>query len=128
MGRPFGYAQGDRPFLTIKCKVMIKVLFLKSHPDYGYFANDVGTVTPEAAEKLLKKGYILPLPEEDKGKMLEKENPLPEGLPGRTVIYDAGFNTLEKIKEAGDSLLDCGISAATLKKVKKFLEGYVFEA
>lgn len=95
----------------------VKVLWLKSHWDYAYSAGDNGIVDANRAPVLLKEGYIIPVPDT----IEEKVNPLPEDLPGRTTIFNAGFDTLEKIKEAGDSLLDAGISTTTLKKVKAYL-------
>lgn len=103
--------------------MFIKVKFLKSHPDFGYFANDTGTISPQAAEKLLKGGYIMLIPEAElyNDRIPERVNPLPADLPGRDRLFDAGFTTLEGIKEAGDSLLDAGISNTILKKVTAYL-------
>ena len=108
---------------------MVKVKFLKSHPAFGYFAGDVGTITPEWAEKLLAQGYILPIPDaltEITGPAPAapgKVNTLPDDLPARDKLFAAGFNSLEKIKEAGDSLLDVvGISNNILKKITKYLK------
>lgn len=96
----------------------INVYWLKAHFKYAYSAGDHGMVDANAAPALIKGGYIMPLPDTE----VEKVNPLPEDLPGRTAIFNAGFDSLEKIKEAGDSLLDAGISTTTLKKVKTYLK------
>lgn len=114
---------------------MIRVKFLKSHPSFGYFAGDMGSVTPEAAEKLLKGGYILPLPGEEQIVYKDIEpvkpsapvNPLPDDFPARDKLFAAGFVKIEDIKAAGDGILDVpGISNNVLKKVNKYLDKYVF--
>lgn len=111
---------------------MIKVKFLKSHPDFGYFAGDMGMISPEAAEKLLKGGYVLPLPGEEPASQMPQPNAkpvntLPEDLPEREKLFDAGFTNIQDIKSAGDNLLDVpGISNAKLKKISKYLEKFVF--
>jgi hypothetical protein len=110
---------------------MIRVKFLKSHPGYAYFAGDMGIVSPEAAEKMLAGGYILPLPEESNEPIVNEIkgdlNTLPPDLPGRDKIFEAGYLTVESVKDAGDKLLDIpGISNAMLKKISKYLESFVF--
>lgn len=109
---------------------MIRVKFLKSHPSYGYFAGDMGEVSPEAAQVLLKGGYILPLPGEEEVKAPADNAPvntLPEDLPGRDKLFAAGYTKIEDVKDAGDSILDVqGISNAMLKKITKYLSNYVF--
>jgi len=98
---------------------MIKVKWLKAHHAFAYSAGNIGSVTPDAAAKLLKGGYIMLLPaDEDE----PPANPLPEDLPGRDVLFESGFDTIEKVKKAGDSLLDTGISGNTLKRVKSYLK------
>ena len=100
---------------------MIKVKFLKSHKDYGYFAGDIGVLTPMAAETLLADGYIILVPETIKELKLKKVNPLPEDFPGRDKLFAAGFESVEKVIAAGDSVLDVvGISQNMLKKIKKY--------
>jgi hypothetical protein len=97
----------------------INVIWLKPHHLYAYNKDDKGIVDSEKAPGLLAAGFILPIP--DTESKIEKVNPLPADLPGRTVLFDAGFDTIQKIKEAGDSLLDAGISNTTLKKVKAYV-------
>jgi hypothetical protein len=105
---------------------MIKVKWLKAHFSFAYTAGDVGLITPEWAEKLLAQGYILPIPDADTEipVIVTKVNTLPEDLPARNKLFEAGFDTVEKVKEAGDSLLDVtGISNNILKKITKYLKG-----
>ena len=98
-------------------KKFIKVLWLKAHHKYAYSKGDLGSVDADLALTLMNEGYIMPVPETE----VEKDNPLPEDLPGRTILFAAGYETLAAIKESGDSLLDVGISNTTLKKVKAYL-------
>jgi hypothetical protein len=106
---------------------MAKVKFLKSHPAYSYFAGDSGEITDEAASKLLSQGFIIIVPEPEKRESKKVVNPLPEDLPGRDKLFEVGFDSILKIKEAGDSLLDAGISNTTFKKIVSYLKKYVFE-
>ena len=99
-------------------KGYVKVFWLKAHCDYAYSKGQTGSVIAEKAKEPMDKGYLIPVPEaEDK-----VVNPLPEDLPGRDVLFNAGFDNIEKIQEAGDSLLDAGISTTTLKKVKAYFK------
>jgi hypothetical protein len=111
---------------------MIKVKWLKAHYKFAYSKGDIGYVTPENAAMLLEGGFVITLPEEkEETKVAEKQvktNPLPADLPARSILFASGFDSIVKIKEAGDSLLDAGISVSTLKKVKKYIvEKYKFE-
>lgn len=95
----------------------VKVFWLKAHFKYAYSAGDHGVVDADLAPGLMKAGYIIPIPDTE----VEKDNPLPADLPGRTILFNAGFETLVAIRNAGDSLLDAGISNTTLKKIKAYL-------
>jgi hypothetical protein len=95
----------------------VRVLWIKAHFRYAYSAGDNGYIDASAASDLIKGGYIIPLPDT----VEEKINLLPHDFPGRTVLFNSGFDTIGKIKQAGDSLLDAGISKATLTKVKTYL-------
>ena len=101
---------------------MIKVKWLKAHRSYAYVTGDVGEVTPLAAEMLLAEGYIMLVPETiEEKKEPEKVNTLPEDFPGRDKLFAAGFETVEQVIAAGDSVLDVvGISQNMLKKIKKY--------
>lgn len=104
---------------------MIKVKWVKAHFKYAYSAGDVGYVREDAVETLVASGYVIPLPDEivtpapDPGPPV---NPLPEDMPGREKLFAAGFTEVAKVKEAGDGLLDAGISNAMLKKIIKYLK------
>jgi len=98
-------------------KGYVKVKFLRAAPKYAYSAGDIGIVSADKAPGLLSGGYIIILPEEDD----QKENLLPEDLPGRDKLFAAGFDSVEKVKAAGDSLLDA-VSNTMLKKIKAYLK------
>jgi hypothetical protein len=112
---------------------MIKVKFIKSHSAFAYFAGEVGFVTPAWAEKLLPEGYIIIIPEEIKefGPSATLgttdggvTNTLPEDMPARDKLFAAGFDSVEKVRAAGDGLLDVvGVSNNILKKITKYLKG-----
>jgi hypothetical protein len=119
---------------------MIKVKWLKPHSSFGYFAGDLGYVTADWAAKLVATGYVMLLPED--GLVIpavpssppvvpliggqisgsKDDNPLPEDLPGREKLFEAGYRELEKIKEAGDLLMDAGISKSMCKSIAKYLK------
>lgn len=98
----------------------IKVKFLKSHPEFAYFKGDVGEITEDNAARLLESGHIIILPE---GSGEGDENTLPEDLPARDILFAEGFDTAEKVKEAGESITDIkGIGKATYKQIVAYFE------
>ncbi|HNY52938.1 MAG TPA: hypothetical protein PK727_04650 [Bacteroidales bacterium] len=95
----------------------IKVFWLKSHPDFSYFPKQTGVVQSEKFDSLFSGGYITPLPDvKDKA-----ENPLPADLPGRDILFEAGYDSIEKVMRAGNSIADLDLSGATVTKIKKYL-------
>lgn len=95
----------------------IKAKWLKPHPQYAYFAGDTGEINAENAAKLIAGGHIIPLPDDED----IEENTLPEDLPGREKLFEAGFGSVENVREAGDSLSDL-LTKAELKKLNNYLE------
>lgn len=96
----------------------VRVKFLKSHYAFGYFAGDNGEIDAEAAARLIKTGHVVPVSTDDS----DNDNPLPEDLPARDLLFNAGFTDLKKITEAGESLTDIeGIGKGTLKKITEYL-------
>jgi hypothetical protein len=96
----------------------IKVLWIKAHWDFAYSAGDTGFVKPDKLSMLVNGGFVIPLPDD----LDNAENPLPVDLPGRDKLFEAGFDTIEKIKTAGDSIIDAGISNTIAKKVIAYLK------
>jgi hypothetical protein len=92
----------------------INVRWLKAHWAYAYSAGQNGIVDANVAPVLLKGGFILPLPDEDDG---SKPNPLPADFPAKDKLFDNGFDTVEKVQQAGPGLQDIGISKAMIKKI-----------
>lgn len=96
----------------------VKVKFRKSHPEFAYNAGDIGSVTEASAAKLVESGHIILLPEDS-----ADENTLPEDMPGRELLFAEGFDTAEKVKEAGESITDIkGIGKATYKLIVEYLQ------
>jgi len=109
--------------LFLKTKNMeekfVRVLWIKAHHNYAYSAGNTGHVKAEDLEKLLKDGYVVPLQDEED----EKINTLPEDLPARDILFAEGFDTAEKVQEAGESITDIkGISKATYKQIVAYFE------
>jgi hypothetical protein len=100
-------------------KGYIPVLWVKAHSKYAYSAGQEGIVKADQVPDLIKGGYLIPVTETQEKKI----NPLPDDLPGRDKLFEAGFDDLQKIREAGDSLLDAGISNTTCKKINTYLKG-----
>lgn len=96
---------------------LVRVIWLKGYPGHVSFAGLKSSVDASLAPKLFKDGFIQLLPDEQE----ESVNTLPEDLPARDKLFAAGFTTIDQVKEAGDSLLDAGISNTTLKKIKSYL-------
>ncbi len=110
--------------MTVKTEIMaketkyVKVLWIKCHWDYAYSAGMNGIVDAERAPELIKGGFVIPIPDaEDK-----KVNTLPEDFPGRDKLFNMGFETVQQVKDAGEALLDEGISQTMLKKIMKYGE------
>ena len=96
---------------------LVNIKFLKPHPAYAYFTGDTGKINADKAAKLIKDGYIIIAPEKD-----DINNPLPEDLPARDILFENGFDTVEKVKQAGESILDIsGIGKGTLKQLETYL-------
>jgi hypothetical protein len=96
----------------------VRVQWLKSHPEFSYFAGDNSTLPADKAAILSKSGHINIFPGvEDKD-----VNTLPEDLPCREILFAAGFDSVEKVKEAGESLIDIkGIGKTSVKNILDFI-------
>lgn len=77
-------------------------------------------IDADKAAKMTNEGYVFPLPEP----VIEavKVNLLPEDLPGRDKLFSLGFENVEKVREAGDALLDAGFSKSMITKIRKYFE------
>ncbi len=104
----------------MKSNKTIKVKFNKSHPKLAYFKGDVAKISAETVSKLklLEQGFVINLPDDE-----DDLNKLPEDLPSRDILFEAGYDSIEKIKKAGDSLIDVkGIGKGTLKQLETWFE------
>ena len=100
----------------------VNVLWRKKHHEYGYFAGTNGVIEAAAAADLYKKGYLIILPDEAAAG-LTNVNPLPAELPGREILFEEGFTSLEKIKEAGESLKQIkGIKQKMFSMIMAFID------
>lgn len=97
---------------------LIKVKFLKSHSSYAYFADDMGLIKAEDLEPLQKKGFVALYPGIDG----PDENPLPEDLAGRAILFENGITTLEDAKALGEQgLIDLPeIGKVTAEKILSY--------
>lgn len=81
----------------------VNVIFVKAHPKYAYFTGETGEIDSAEASRLMKEGYVMPLADTSPVTGGDK-NPLPEDLPVRDLLWAEGFDAVEKIVEAGESL------------------------
>ena len=89
---------------------------------YGYFEGAIGTVDAAAAAALYRDGYLIILPDEA-AEVGANINPLPAELPGREILFEEGFTSLDKIKEAGESLkLIKGIKQKMFSMIMAFID------
>lgn len=71
---------------------------------------------------LYNAGYLIILPDEATD-VLTNVNPLPAELPGREILFEEGFTSLDKIKEAGESLkLIKGIKQKMYTMIMAFID------
>lgn len=94
---------------------LVIVTFIKPHFQYAYFAGDTGKVFESQLESLMDGGFVKYYPGDDgEG----HDNPLPEDLEARELLFKNGITKLSQIKELGESLTEIkGIGKATLKAI-----------
>ena len=97
----------------------IRVKWLKSHPEYSYFKGDISELSADKAAVLTESGHVLSFP----GVKEKEDNTLPADLPCREILFSNGFDTMEKIKEAGNALSEIkGITVKSAEKILSFIE------
>lgn len=84
----------------------------------AYFAGSKADLPADKADELEKAGYV--------EKILDVsgvvESDLPDDLPARGILINAGFNTINKVLAASESLLDIkGIGKATANHIINML-------
>ena len=80
----------------------LHIQFLKSHPDYAYFEGDFAELPSDDVADMVKSGHVILFP----GEKEKTENPLPEDLPCRDILFENGFETIEAINAAGEGLCE----------------------
>ena len=99
---------------------LIAVRFIKAHSKYAYFADDKGKVFESDLPQLINGGYVAHFPGDDgEG----NENPLPEDLEGRAVLFENGIKTVAEAKELGKAVQEFNsIGPATYKAIQAYNE------
>ena len=98
----------------------IKVKFQKAHPEFAYSAGDIGLVEDEKAAQLLNTGYVIMLPDDGDNDVV---NTITEDFTARDILFAEGFDSAEKVKEAGESITDVkGIGKGTYKQIVAYFE------
>jgi len=99
----------------------INIQFLKPHPEYAYFAGDNAELSADNVAKLISTGHVILFP----GEKSKEVNPLPEGLPCREILFENGFDTIEKVTEAGESITEIkGIGKKSLAQITEFIASH----
>ncbi|WP_270487826.1 hypothetical protein [Butyricimonas synergistica] len=89
---------------------------------YGYFGGEIVDLPDETTTKFVNEGNAILVPDTEGD---EKENPLPEDLPARGILFENGFTEVKQIFEAKESLEGIGgIAKKTAEKIIKFCEEY----
>jgi hypothetical protein len=104
---------------------MIKVYWVKAHPKFAYAEGMTGEIMEAKFDELFKGGFIIPIPgtePEVPAAAAEDKNTLPEDMPCREKLFEAGYKSVEEVR-AIDDLLDVGVSKAMAGKIKKYLKG-----
>lgn len=118
---------------------LVNVIFRESHPKYGYFAGQRGKIYADKALELLQSGHVIIAPDlddnpdpvpvliasqyvKDPGPPVI-ENPLPTDFPSRLLLFEAGFDTVDKVLQAGEAITDIkGIGKGTLKQIDNWVK------
>ena len=96
----------------------MRCLFLRSVKGYAYFKGDTGELPDEVAADLVEKGFVTLY-------QGEEENPLPEGMPCRKVLFDNGIKTEEDVKNAREALEEIkGIGKKMAGTIIEYCESY----
>lgn len=96
----------------------MRVKFIKSHPDFAYFAGDNANISEAQVQdfKLIERGFVMVIPTEEEAPV----NTLPEDLPSRDFLFKNGFESIADIVAVGE------VGVAELKGISKKAAGEVF--
>ena len=96
----------------------MKVMFLRAVKGYAYFRGDVGDVPDEEAGRLVGRGVVSVYQGED-------ECTLPEGMPARQLLHEAGFRTVAEVLAAREGLEEVkGIGHKMAERIVEYCERY----
>ena len=96
----------------------LKIKWLKRNIKWAYWPGDIADIKADQVEELVASGHVILFPGVDE----KEENPLPEDLPCRDLLFENGFDTLEKIKSAGESLTEIkGIGKKSFEDIAAYL-------
>lgn len=92
---------------------MTRVEFIRPRQGYGYFAGDIASLPDEKVKKLLDEGYVRL---SDTPEVIESD--LPEDLPARQALIDAGLINKKDVLAAAETLTDVkGLGKSTAEKI-----------
>jgi len=96
----------------------MKIKFLRPVAGFAYWENDITDALPnERAASLVAMGAAVIIPDTE-----GPVNKLPDGLPAREILFNAGLETIADIKNATHTLRDIpGITAKTATAINKWL-------
>lgn len=96
----------------------MNIKFLRPVVGFAYFEGDItGSLPDDRAAYLVSIGAAVLIPETE-----GKTNTLPDDLPARQLLFDAGFETVADILNAQSTLTDVpGISKRMAEKILKAL-------
>ena len=90
---------------------------------YGYVGGETAELADETAGKFIEDGSAILIPGTE-GES-DDNNSLPEGMPARDLLFNNGYESIEQILEARDTLVDVkGIGNAAASKIIEFGENY----
>lgn len=87
-----------------------KLYFIRSPKGYGYHAGHVHEVPEDQAKKFKKSGVARPA-----------TKTLPKDIPGRKALIDAGYETIQEVKEISDFSEINGIGTKTQQELAGYL-------
>lgn len=89
---------------------------------YGYFGGETAELPDDIAAKFINSGAAIMVQKTEGG---EDDNTLPEDLPMRDLLYENGYESVEQILDAKETLTDVkGIGNASASRIIEFCESY----
>lgn len=90
---------------------------------YGYFGGETTEIADETAGKFIEDGLAILIPKTEGEN--DDNNSLPEEMPARDLLFNNGYESIEQILEARNTLVDIkGIGKAAALKIIEFCENY----